>query len=151
MAVIYGDTSLLSHRACRGQLYWPPAQHKLSWINPSLNYSSSVRKTPHSDYEIGSEAEIGIVCTRGQLPLKPLLLSAADLFSSIFHPPLSFPSARIKGTLASLCSFYKHLQMVTEFSLPGLWSSRLFQLNGYETGPELSHGPTRLLQFFASF
>lgn len=90
-------------------------------------------------------------CTRGQLPLKPLLLSTAALLGSVFHPLLSFPSVRIKGTLASLCSLYKQLQMVTEFSLPGLWSSRLSQLNGYETGPELFHGSMRLLQFLASF
>lgn len=54
-----------------------------------------------------------------------------------FHTPptAGFPFCWIKGSLASPCSLYKNLQMVSEFSLLGLWSSRLSQLNGNENRP----------------
>lgn len=80
-----------------------------------------------------------VCCTRGQLPPKPLLPSTTNLLSSTFYPPLACPSARTKDNLASPHSLYKHLQMVTEFSLPGLWLSGNSQLKGCETSTELSH------------
>lgn len=54
-----------------------------------------------------------------------------------FHTPptAGLPFCWIKENLAGPCSLYKNLQMVNEFSLLGLWSSRLSQLNGNNNRP----------------
>lgn len=54
-----------------------------------------------------------------------------------FHAPprAGPPFCWIKGNLAKPCSLYRNLQMVREFSLLGLWSSRLSQLNGNGNRP----------------
>lgn len=93
---------------CCDQLYWPTEQHRLSWINPSWNYSSSSSKAKQRCF-----SSLGHSCSQCQNWGSSILLTAM----SIHAMRCSIPSCHVRllpsHGLPKLCSkscFNHHFQ-----------------------------------------